>query len=263
MSKNFGEDRSNAYLSLKVPPPSIIALREELTHHQDIYDYAIQGTSFEDCMAKIAEKLDILLEGMYDAEKLAEVLVEALRNRRFHGNQPHLRSKHLVNVELVERKGTMTIEKVEGDIGTIAGTASVPKELAMTFTPIHQRNLEGEFISHYTEHEGGTWYLYPHEYNVKRKKAVPHQQLLTEIRRRNKTLTTLVIGGVRLHSFLTTKGRSWDTINGWRLTQQVPAIQNSAAGLGNQEAELRPSLSESADSEQTSGSDTTDSQQKH
>jgi hypothetical protein len=126
---NWGVDHeTHALLEIRQPPPSIIALRDELeklrTSHNEqdrkLYEKVKAENTFEGCIGELAAGLDILLDGMYDVEPLCGVLVDCLRKRHLNINQPHLRNNQLVNVELVERADTVGILEVEGDIGTIA-----------------------------------------------------------------------------------------------------------------------------------------------
>lgn len=98
-----GTDNDTHYLiQLKEAPDSLIALREELLKHPDICEYAVQGDTFEDCLGRIALKLDIALDGMYDIQPLCAMLVSVLRKRHMFGANPHLRHKGLISAELVE-----------------------------------------------------------------------------------------------------------------------------------------------------------------
>lgn len=117
---SYGQDLSiHHLLEIREPPPSVIALRVELAQpqHKDIYDAAIKEPTFERVLAKIGERLDILLDGEYDASELCDVLVTALKNRSLKGSgsSPHKRDSRLLNVELVERDKEVTVEVVEGD----------------------------------------------------------------------------------------------------------------------------------------------------
>lgn len=111
------EDRSHANLVIKMLPDSLIALREELAHHQDISDYASQGRDFGDCLGRIGTKLDIALDGDYDVDSLSEILLSALRGRRF-GHHPEYTRKRLglVPAELVERAGELSLETQKNTI---------------------------------------------------------------------------------------------------------------------------------------------------
>lgn len=110
--KRFGYDNESHHLiQYKILPPSLIALRNELQkpENKDIYDYANEATTFEGSLANIAEKLDILLDGIYDVPDLCDVLLSAMRRRGLYGTQPHLRDSRLMNVELTEKEGTVEV----------------------------------------------------------------------------------------------------------------------------------------------------------
>lgn len=246
--KDFGVDHETHHLlEIRQPPSSLVALRNELPYHKDIYEYAIQGRTFEECCAKIGEKLDIVFDGLYDGDKLCEVLCVALRNRRFHGNQPHLRHPALVNAELVERKGTVSLEVVEGGIGTIAPTSELPT--------VTLQRLDGEVITHYTKTEGGEWLPWPKKVCAKVAGAkVKHDKEFTKV---------VKIYGIVLHSLKTDKGREWDAINGWRkhtILTNLPMKDGDILSVdsGNPAAELLPSSTESVDSSDPSSSDKAD-----
>jgi hypothetical protein len=144
-AKRWGVDHETHHLlEVRVPPPSIIALREELdklglSHDpkdKEMYEYVRSGVNFESCIANLAERLDIVLDGLYDAAELCDVLVSALRRKNMYHNQPHLRDERLVNVELVEREDTVTVEEVAGDIGTIASSKdAAPGHADLMVTP--------------------------------------------------------------------------------------------------------------------------------
>lgn len=128
--KPFGADHSTHHLlEIRHPPDSIVALRNELPMHPDIYMYAQRGKTFEECCGIIAAHLDIVLDGMYDADKLCEVLVESLRNRRMHPNEPWKRHPALHAAEIVERKDTVEVEIVK------EGTIAPVKEAKWSNTP--------------------------------------------------------------------------------------------------------------------------------
>lgn len=257
--KNFGVDHETHHLlEIRQPPEALVALRNELPYHKDIYEYAIQGKNFEDCMAKIGEKLDIVLDGLYDGDKLCEVLVTALRNRRFHGNQPHLRHPALVSAEIIERKGVVSLDRAE-EIGTIAATAAIPIAL-VDMRP-------DEVITEYTKIEGGSWLPWPKKvYNKVSAAKVKHDKEFTKV---------VKIYGIVLHALKTDRGRIWDAINQWRFEESIQStsiteislpqedVEIPSADSGNPEEEHLPSLSESADSEDSSGSGTIDLPQKH
>lgn len=121
VGRRWGNRQDIPGIAIQEPPSSILALREELTKHVDIYDYAIKGNNFEECCARIAERLDIVVDGAYDADKLCSMLVNALRNRRFHGSQPHLRAGGLQAVEIVERKDNISLEVKTDNVPYVEG----------------------------------------------------------------------------------------------------------------------------------------------
>lgn len=129
--KKWGIDHStHELLSLHRPPDSLVALREELTKHPDISAYAQEGATFEDCIGRIALKLDIVLDGDYDGEKLCAMLATALRNRGSNSMTPHLRAAGLVNAEIVETEKGISLEKVDTEIGVIAASEKKDPDLA-------------------------------------------------------------------------------------------------------------------------------------
>lgn len=64
-------------------PASLVALRNELAlpQNKELYDYGIQGRNFEECLARIAHKLGIALDGLYDVPELCDVLLTVLRRK--------------------------------------------------------------------------------------------------------------------------------------------------------------------------------------
>lgn len=121
ITMNREQDRQAGYkdehhlIQEKVTPMSIQMLAKELAEpqHVDIYEAGKLGKSFEECMGIIAAKLDIALDGSYDAAMLADVLLQALRRRKPGAIQNHhLADPRLKNVELVERQNTVTLEEV-------------------------------------------------------------------------------------------------------------------------------------------------------
>lgn len=63
-------------------PKSVEALREELKKHPDIYDYAILGTTFEDCLGRIAVKVNLILDGYYDVDDLCDKLIQLMKKHK-------------------------------------------------------------------------------------------------------------------------------------------------------------------------------------
>lgn len=118
--KNYGYDHETHHLiQIRQPPPSIIALREELPKHPDIYNEAIKGNTFEECIGIIAARLDVVLDGLYDPEPLCAMLVDVLRKRHMFGSNPSLRHPDLVDVELVEREDSVEVVKRDRNVKTI------------------------------------------------------------------------------------------------------------------------------------------------
>ena len=118
--KSYGYDNETHHLiQIRQPPPSIIALREELPKHPDIYNEAIKGNTFEECIGIIAARLDVVLDGLYDPEPLCAMLVDVLRKRHMFGSNPSLRHPDLVDVELVERENSVEVVKRDRQVQTI------------------------------------------------------------------------------------------------------------------------------------------------
>jgi len=113
MARKPEEDRSHPYLIIKETPSSLIELRRliALPSNLDIYEAAIVASTIEDSLGLIAAKLDIAMDGFYDVVEVCEMLCEAIRNRGSFKSQPHLRAAGLVSVELVEREGSVEIER--------------------------------------------------------------------------------------------------------------------------------------------------------
>lgn len=124
MGRKLEEDRSHPYLILKETPPALIELRRilSLVANIDLYQAGITGDNIGDCLGRIAAKLDIAMDGYYEIPEVCEMLVEAIGNRGKFSSQPHLRAAGLVNAELVEREGTVEIErKTDGEGPYIEG----------------------------------------------------------------------------------------------------------------------------------------------
>lgn len=113
-----GYNNPNHLVEIREPSAGLVAFRTELAkpEHADIAVYAQEGKTFEEVLANVAEKLDILLDGFYDPDDLCGLLAEALRNRSMTGShsQPHIRDNRLINVELVERDKEVELNIVEG-----------------------------------------------------------------------------------------------------------------------------------------------------
>lgn len=131
-------------IELKEVPDSLVELRKELMYHSEITKYAQAGNTFEECLGLIALHLDIALDGTYDVGPLCEVLVTALRNKRMHPSQPHLRALGLIDVELIERSGSLELMERNREVTTI-----VPDDAIVTETTIQDsRQL---VIEHYAD----------------------------------------------------------------------------------------------------------------
>lgn len=117
MSSDQEEDRSHSLLVIKRTPEALVQLRSRLCQpqHEDIYNEAVKAATFEEVLGTVAAMLDIAVDGYVDVDNFCTTLCTALDNRgdrRFTG-QPHLTAPGLVNAEMVERSGTITLEKVE------------------------------------------------------------------------------------------------------------------------------------------------------
>ena len=113
-NKNFGGYIDEHHLiELKQPPSSLVELRNLLQQPEfkDIREKAEAAATFEEALGVIALQLDILLDGTYDVGPLCKVLVAALTNREKFKSTPHLRAEGLIDVELVERKDTVAVER--------------------------------------------------------------------------------------------------------------------------------------------------------
>jgi hypothetical protein len=121
----FGYKDTHHLIEEKVPPASLVRMREELAkpQHADIYRRAYHQPDFATVLGSIAADLDIVLDGEYDAEDLCDLLHKALVARGTLGNNPHNLDPRLRQVELVEREGDVTLE--EGG-GTIAPVPTAP-----------------------------------------------------------------------------------------------------------------------------------------
>ena len=115
-----GTDHSTHHLlEIREPGEILVALRTELAYHDDIVAYASQGINFEDCIARIATKLDIAVDGLYDPTDLMEMLTIALRNRRNGVKNPHELARGLINAEIEEKENTVEIVERENHEITI------------------------------------------------------------------------------------------------------------------------------------------------
>ena len=130
--KQGGHDlTTHSLLSLHQPPEALLRLRELLQHSSNaaISAYASKGKDFEECLARIGVALDVVLDGQYHPIPLFEMFIEQLENRIKYPTQPHLRSKSdtLLNVELVEREGEVTLEPILDKEQTITSAREMNK----------------------------------------------------------------------------------------------------------------------------------------
>jgi hypothetical protein len=130
-----GYDDSHPLVALYQPPATLVALREELAYHSDIIEFAKHGETFEECLGRVALKLDIALDGEYDCSDLCGVLVTALRNRRFHPQSPHLRVQGLEDVELIEKEGSVELIRRDRNVATKVPEGSITVETTNENTP--------------------------------------------------------------------------------------------------------------------------------
>lgn len=95
----------------KIIPQALIELRTELAlpQHRDIFDKASKGLNFSECLAIIAAELRIVLDGYYDVDKLAEMLVLQLRRR---GSSLMIEGSGLIPVELKETENSIEVHPV-------------------------------------------------------------------------------------------------------------------------------------------------------
>jgi hypothetical protein len=89
------------------PPASLIALRDELPKHKEIYNKAIKGANFEECLAIVAAELKIVLDGYYDIPELCDLLVWELRRLDVPMMQKH---PALQGAKIVETKDAILLE---------------------------------------------------------------------------------------------------------------------------------------------------------
>lgn len=103
------------------PPASLTALRNEiaLPHNHELFNYAIQGRNFEECLARIAFFLGIALDGFYDVPELCDVLLTALKKKNVlqvlgtngftSGDVSEIDSR-LIGIRRIEDKNTVRLE---------------------------------------------------------------------------------------------------------------------------------------------------------
>jgi len=102
-------------LELREPPDVLVAFRTELMkpQHQDIVRAAMKEPTFEGVLATVAEKLDIVLDGIYDPIQLLSLLTNALKKRGLFVLHPHLRDERLQSASIVETEGEITLEEAK------------------------------------------------------------------------------------------------------------------------------------------------------
>lgn len=125
------DDTTHHLILIKEPPASLVALRQELAFHPDICAEAVKGNSFQEVIGISCLQLDIAVDGIYDVEPICAMLVEVLRKKRFHSSSsshPHLSHKDLVDVELVEKEGTVELVKRDRNVTTILPEDAVVTE---------------------------------------------------------------------------------------------------------------------------------------
>ena len=117
MTKTFGTDHTTHHLlEIREPPPSIVVLRNllHLPANEDILRASMQAGTFEEAMATIAMWLGIVIDGVYDAAILADVLATALSKRKLGSElRPHILDPRLSSAEILEsRSGKLKIRKI-------------------------------------------------------------------------------------------------------------------------------------------------------
>lgn len=108
-------------LEVRETPASVVALRNEiaLPHNHELFNYAIQGRNFEECLARIASFLGIMLDGFYDVPELCDVLVTAIRKKGvlkvlgtsgFTDGDVSEIDERLIGIRRIEDKDTVRLE---------------------------------------------------------------------------------------------------------------------------------------------------------
>mgnify|MGYP001555831058 FL=1 len=124
MAGNRHDLTTHHLLSIKEPSSILVRFREELAkpHNKDIVLYAATGATIEECLGLIAVKLDIALDGVYDFDKLIQVLLTSLQKRGENSLFPHLRHPDLVEAKITETEKEVILEQV--NYGPQAGQLS-------------------------------------------------------------------------------------------------------------------------------------------
>ena len=120
------DNTTHPLLSIKIIPDSLIALRQELLHHPDIVQECSKSewNTFELAIARIAQMLNIVMDGEYEPNGLFIMLTEALKSRAKTGElHPHLAAPGhgLKEVEIQETSGEITLVEVGEDLGLSTG----------------------------------------------------------------------------------------------------------------------------------------------
>lgn len=92
------------------PPASLVALRNELLKFPRISVEAMKGRSFEECLGIIAARLSIVLDGMYDPEKVCDMLYWELKRLQ---NPAIGKFPGLSGAKLVETADAITLESTD------------------------------------------------------------------------------------------------------------------------------------------------------
>lgn len=100
----------NPNIDHREPPPSLVALRNELPKHPKIFAKAIKGRTFEECIGIVAAELLIVLDGNYDVAAVCDMLVWELRRSVTPGMSKH---RGLSGAKIVETKDAITLEPTE------------------------------------------------------------------------------------------------------------------------------------------------------
>lgn len=123
---NWGEDRtSHPLIVIREPPPALVRMREalQLQCNTDIYQAAEKGANFEECLAIIATKLSIALDGYYDVPDLCGKLAIALENRTFNNFNKtlmHEQFSGLLNAAMIEREGSVELMEFNEAVKVLA-----------------------------------------------------------------------------------------------------------------------------------------------
>lgn len=125
-----GSDHDTHHLlDIREMPASLIELRKELGYHPDITDKAQHGETFAECLAIICTSLDIVVDGVYDIGPFCEMLLVALRARRFgYSNVLSHKMLSLVPAEIVETAEGITLQRRDENVSTILPEGAIVVE---------------------------------------------------------------------------------------------------------------------------------------